>query len=494
MDVRAMGSVLRFFWIIKVTIEIGAWLSLVERSVRDAEAAGSNPVAPTFSPQFHSSLSPQVLMIMVIEEMNDNKSLKDFYLLWSTQSLSQLGSAITAFALTLWLYEKTGSALSTAALRVCTYVPYIAMSIFAGAISDKFDKKKTMLICDLLAALTTIAVFFLYKTEMLDVWHLYLINAVSGLMNTVQQPASEVAYAVVTPKDQYQKTSGLQSLSRSLVTIGNPVIAAMIYGLAGLDAAIAVDLLTFAIAFITLLFFVRIPEIPSEGSGAESVLQLAKEGILYLRENQLILYVILFMAGVNFVASAFDAVLPAFIIPNPAGGNYILGIVTSFSGIAMVAGSLFATVMPAPKDRVRVIYLTMLFSLGTENYLLAFSRSPILWCIGQFLGWVFVPVMSTNQNVIMRNTIPPRLLGRVYACRNTLQFFTIPIGLLFGGFMVDEVCEPLMAGSSVDVLHFLFGTGKGSGAALMFFILGLTGTAMCLIFGRKLKGFRYSDD
>ena len=104
--------------------------------------------------------------------------------------MSQLGSAITAFALTLWLYEKTGSALSTAALQICTYVPYIVMSIFAGAISDKFDKKRTMLVCDLLAALSTIAVFVLYKTDMLDIWHLYLINAVSGLMNTVQQPAS----------------------------------------------------------------------------------------------------------------------------------------------------------------------------------------------------------------------------------------------------------------------------------------------------------------
>ncbi|MCR5251807.1 MAG: MFS transporter [Lachnospiraceae bacterium] len=425
--------------------------------------------------------------------MKKKRELRDFYVLWSTQSLSQLGSAITAFALTLWLYEKTGSALSTAALRICTYAPYIIMSIFAGAISDRFDKKKTMLVCDLLAALSTIAVFVLYKTGLLNVWHLYLINAISGLMNTVQQPASEVAYAMVTPREHYQRTSGLQSLSRSLVSIGNPVIASAIYGLAGLDAAIAIDLFTFAIAFVTLALFVRIPEVPSEGNEAEGILKLAKEGLLYLKENPLILHVILFMAGVNFVASAFDAVLPAFIIPNPRGGNYVLGIVTSFSGIAMVVGSMLATVMPKPRDRVRVIYLTMLFSLGTENYLLAFSGNPVLWCIGQFLGWVFVPVMSTNQNVIMRNAVPARLLGRVYACRNTLQFFTIPIGLAFGGFMVDELCEPFMRSSSGEKLQFLFGSGKGSGAALMLFILGVVGTVMCLAYGRKLKEYKYSD-
>ncbi len=425
--------------------------------------------------------------------MNNKNRLRVFYLLWSTQSLSQLGSAITAFALTLWLYEKTGSALNTAALRICTYVPYIAMSIFAGAISDKFDKKRTMLVCDLLAALSTVAVFVLYRSDMLDVWYLYLINAISGLMNTVQQPASEVAYTMVTHKDYYQKTSGLQALSRSLVTIGNPVIAAAIYGVAGLDAVIVFDLFTFAIAFGTLTFFVKIPEVTAEENETESVLQLAKEGVLYLKENPMILYVILFMASVNFVASAFDAVLPAYIIPNQRGGNYVLGIVTSFSGIAMVAGSIFATLMRKPKDRVRIIYLTMLFSLGTENFLLAFSKSPVLWCIGQFLGWVFVPVMSTNQNVIMKNTIPARLLGRVYACRNTLQFFTIPIGLTFGGVMVDKVCEPFML-SSGETLCFLFGSGKGSGAALMLFILGLIGTGMCLIFGNRLKRYRYSEE
>ena len=424
--------------------------------------------------------------------MKGKNNLRDFYILWSTQSLSQLGSAVTAFALTLWLYENTGSALSTAALRICTYAPYVIMSIFAGAISDKFDKKRTMLVCDLLAAFSTIAVFILYKTDLLCVWHLYLINAISGLMNTVQQPASEVAYTMIIPKEYYQKTGGLQSLSRSLVTIGNPLIASAIYGLAGLDAAIVFDLATFAIAFLALLIFIRIPKVPMEGEENGSILRLAKEGLKYLKNNPMILTVILFMAGVNFVASAFDAVLPAYILPNPRGGNTVLGIVTSCSGVAMVAGSLLATVMPKPKNRVRVIYLSMLFSLATENFLLAFSRTPLLWCIGQVLGWIFVPVMSTNQNVIMKNTIPANLQGRVYACRNTLQFFTIPIGLMFGGFMVDEVCEPVMAHGS-GFLEVLFGSGKGSGAALMLFILGITGTSMCIFFWHKLKQYKYSD-
>ncbi len=423
-----------------------------------------------------------------------NNKLRDFYILWSTQSLSQLGSSLTQFALTLWLYEKTGSALSTATLSICTYAPYVIMSIFAGAVTDKFDKKKTMLVCDVLAAAGTILVFVLYKADLLSTWHLYAVNALSGLMNTVQVPASEVAYTLIIPKDEYQKTSGFQSLSRSLISIGSPLIASMLYGLAGLDAVIAVDLVSFSTAFIALAFFITLPGISAASEVSESVLKLAKEGLRFLKDNPLVLNVILFMSGVNFVASSFDAVLPALIIPNPRGGNSVLGIVTSCSGIAMIFGSLLVTILPKPKDRVRVIYLTMFFSLGIENFMLALSGNPVVWCIAQIIGWIFVPVMSANQNVIMRNTVPVELQGRVYACRNTLQFFTIPLGLMFGGFMVDAVCEPFMAANiSNGFLTGLFGRGKGSGAALMMFILGVAGVLMCLVSGQRLKRYKYVD-
>ena len=423
---------------------------------------------------------------------NKPNPLRDFYILWSTQRLSQLGSSITSFALTLWLYEKTGSALGTAALTICTYAPYVIMSIFAGAITDRFDKKKTMLVCDALAALTTVLVFVLYRTNELSGWHLYGINAFSGLMNTVQQPASEVTYTLVIPRKYDQKTSGLQSLSRSLISIGNPLIASALYGFGGLNAVIAIDLITFAIAFLSLLCMIQLPKTQSDTTAEKNVLRLAKEGLQFLRKNPLILYVILFMSGVNLIASAFDAVLPALVIPR--SGNGTLGIVTSCSGVAMVLCSVIVSAMPKPKNRVRVIYVTMLFSLGIENFLLAFSRSPLVWCMGQIVGWMLVPVMSANQNVIMRNTIPVSLQGRVYACRNTLQFFTIPIGLALGGFLVDHVCEPYMAANqSTKWLTTLFGSGKGSGAALMMFILGVSGVVLCLASGQKLKQYSYSE-
>lgn len=421
------------------------------------------------------------------------RELKDFYLLWLTQGLSQLGSGMTAFALTLWLYEKTGSALSTATLAICTYAPYVLMSIFAGTLTDRFDKKKTMLVCDLFAACTTVAVLVLYKTDTLAVWHLYAVNAVSGLMNTVQSPASEVAMTLLVPKEHYQKAGALKYLSRSLVSVLNPLIATAIYGLAGLGAVIAADLGTFAIAFTVLLLFIRLPE--SAAPQKEGFRVAVREGLGFLKRTPLVLTMMLFMSGVNLVSSAFDAVLPPMILPVPQGGSGVLGIVTSCAGIAMVAGSLIASKLPKPKDRVRVVYLTMLFSLGTENFVLAFSRSPILWCIGQVLGWILVPVMSANFEVILRNTVPVELQGRVFACRNSFQFFTIPFGLFLGGLLVDDVCEPFMAARAASPFWTaLFGSGKGSGAALMMFILGIAGIAICLIGGLRMKKYHYSDN
>lgn len=413
-------------------------------------------------------------------------ALRDFYILWSTQSVSQLGSSITAFALTLWLYERTGSSLGTAALTICFYGPYVLMSIFAGALTDRFDKKKLMLGCDLAAALCTVLVYVLFRIKCLAPWQLYVMNGIYGLMNTMQQPASEVAMTLIVPEKDYQKTSGLRSLSRALIDILHPLIATALYSLAGLTVVIAVDLSSFAVAFAALLFLIRLPQKQEEKE--EALLALAREGLRFLRENPLIMTLILFMAGVNLTASAFDAVLPGYVLPSPRGGTAVLGIVTSCAGAAMVAGSLLAAALPKPKDRVRVIYLTMLFSLGSENFLLAFSREPVLWCIGQIVGWLPVPIMEANLDVILRTNIPVELQGRVYACRNTLQFFTIPIGLFLGGFMVDRVCEPFMAAyGDTAVLRTCFGSGKGSGAALMLFFLGVAGSALCISAGRRLR-------
>lgn len=423
-----------------------------------------------------------------------DRNLKPYLLLWGTQSLSTLGSGMTSYALVLWLYLQSGSALKTALLSICSYAPYIIMSIFAGALSDRWDKKRTMLVCDLTAALSTVAVFVLIRTDSLVPWHLYLINAVNGLMNTVQQPAGEVAATLLIPKEYYQKTSGLRSLSQSLNSILTPILATALFAFAGIEGVIAVDLATFAVAFFTLLFLIPIPGRKAERTQKESLVESAAAGLRWLLGNRLILLLILFLAGINLVASAYEAALPAMILSKPAGGETVLGMVNTCAGIATLCGSLLATLFPSPKNRVRVICLTLFFSMSTENFMLAFGTRPFIWCTAAVLGWIFIPLMNANMDVIFRSTIPLELQGRVYSCRNTMQFFTIPLGYLLGGILVDYVCEPFMRRQAKDDLFVtLFGLGKGSGAALLFFLLGIAGVIVCIVFSMLLKKYRWND-
>lgn len=420
------------------------------------------------------------------------KLLRPYLLLWSTQSLSALGSSMTGYALVLWLYRESGSALETALLSVCSYAPYVLMSIFAGALSDLWDKKRTMLICDLLAAVSTVGVLVLLKTGQLAPWHMYLLNAVSGLMNTVQQPASEVAATLLVPKEHYQRTSGLRSLSGSLNTLLHPVLASALFAFSGMDLVIAVDLATFSLAFLTLLFFIRIPKAPESERPRESLLASAGEGLRWLRGDPLIMYLIFFLACINLVASAYNAALPALLLSRENGGETVFGLVNATVGAASLIGSAAASLLPASKDRVRAICLCLFLAMSTENFLLAFGRTPALWCLGAVLGWLPIPLMNAHMDVIFRTRIPAGMQGRVFSCRNTLQFFTIPVGYLLGGVLVDQVFEPLMSAQAGGLLVSLFGSGKGSGAALLFFVLGLSGVAVCLVFYRLLRRFRGS--
>lgn len=407
-----------------------------------------------------------------------------FLVLWSTQSLSALGSSMTNFALVVWSYQQTGSALTTSLLSICSYAPYVLLSMFAGALSDKWDKKVTMFVSDSFAALSTIAVLGLLKTGHLEIWHLYFLNAMNGLMNTIQQPASDVAVSLLTPRKHYQKVSGMRSFSNSLVTLLTPILATALLSFTSLETVIFVDLSTFVVAFVSLLFFIRIPAVrKDETATQEKLLISVKRGLDYLKENRGILDLILFLAAINLTASIYNAALPAMLLSRAGGGEMVLGTVNTFTGIATVLGSIIVSVVPAPKSRVRVICNTLLFSMSTENFILAIGRSAPVWCLGAVLGWICIPVMSANLDVILRSHIPVEMQGRVYSARNTLQFFTIPVGYLLGGILVDRVFEPFMAVyAEGSLLGTLFGTGKGSGAALLFLFIGVLGVMTCLLF------------
>lgn len=412
----------------------------------------------------------------------DLYEMRSYLLLWFTQMISGLGSAMTGYALVIWSYTQTGFALQTSLLMVCSYAPYVICSIFAGALSDRWDKKKTMLACDSLAAFSTLMVLFLLKTGNLQIWHLYIVNAVSGLMNTVQQPASEVATTALLPRRFYQKVGGLRYLSSSLNSILTPILATAVLGLWGMDAVIALDLGSFLIAFTVLLFFIPIPKIEAEKKEG-NILQSAVEGVRWLRQNPGIFHLMLFLAAINLVASMYNAAFPAMMLSKAS--ETAMGIVNTVIGIVTLIGSLLASFLKTPKSRVKAIWYSLMLSMCTENFFLAFGNNVWLWSFGAALGWIAIPWMNANLDAINRLNIPVEIQGRVFAARNSFQFFTIPLGYFLGGLLVDQIFEPVMAAQGQSsILVTLFGSGKGSGAAFLFAVLWLAGMTVCLIFRR----------
>lgn len=165
-----------------------------------------------------------------------NHNFKKYILFWLSGSVSQLGSAMTSYALILWSYTRTGSAMSVSLMSFFNYLPYIAVSVFAGSFVDRRSKKKIMLASDSLAAACSLAVLFFSLDGSLQMQHIYLVNAMIGLMNAFQSPAQSIAVGMLVPKEKLGQASGMDSFSSNLVTVIAPVPLPLFSPLAGWNA------------------------------------------------------------------------------------------------------------------------------------------------------------------------------------------------------------------------------------------------------------------
>lgn len=413
--------------------------------------------------------------------------LRDFFILWSSQSVSSLGTAMTNFALIVWVYDQKGTASSITLLSICSLVPSILFSFIAGTLADRWDKKRIMLFADLMAAVGTVTVLMLYLTGSLQIWHLYFINFLLSFMNAFQNPASYVATTLLVPKEHYVRVSGLYAFSGSVVTILAPALGSALLAFGGLKTVLYIDLATFAAAFVILLVFIKIPKIaPAAGEAKESFIKSCTAGINYLREHSALLRIILFFAFINFIAKMGGyGMLPALILGRTGGNQISLGIVEAAVGAGLLAGSVLVTLMKPAKSRVTVVFFACGISFLLGDVGQSLSGTVPLWMAAAFLSNLPMPFLNANLTAIMRTTVPLEMQGRVFSARDTIQYSTIPVGLFLGGVLADHVFEPFMETVSPlqNILSVPFGTGKGSGIAVMFFIVGVTGcitSFMCL--------------
>lgn len=417
-----------------------------------------------------------------MKKMNIIRELKPFLLLWSSQAVSDLGTAMTDYALIIWAYGQTGKASSVTLMTLCAFMPTILFRFIAGTFADRWNKKRIMLVCDTLAALGTATVLVLYALSSLAVWHLYLINLLLSFMNAFQAPAAFVATSLLTPKEHYSRVGALQGLSGSVIAILAPALGSALLAFGGLKLVLACDLASFAVAFVILLRFIRIPEAASAPEDREPFRQSLSGGIRFLKAHRLLLRLALFLAAVNFFAKlGNDGMLSPFVLARTGNDQRILGLAQSAVAAGLLAGSLLMTALKPAKKKTRLIFVScaVVFS---GNIVQGLTTRPWLWCAAGFYAYLAAVVMNVNLTTVMREQVPIELQGRVFSAKDTLQNGTIPLGLLLGGVLADRVFEPLMAGDAplAQALAPLFGKGPGAGIAVMFFCVGLIGIALSL--------------
>lgn len=410
-------------------------------------------------------------------------NFKKYILLWISQSISQLGSSMTSFALILWTYEQSNSAMSVSLMTLCNFVPYIVASLFAGAFVDRHSKKAIMLISDSVAALGTVSIMALSLSGGLAVWHIYAVNTLIGFMNAFQQPASAVAVGKLVPKEKLSNVSGMNSFSQNLVSVLSPVIAAALFSVSGIKLVLLIDIFSFLFAFLILLFFIHIPEFETAAEKKPILSEMA-DGFRFLKREKGLLLIMLTMSVVMFFTMiTYENILSPMILSRSGNNNMALGIVNAVIGAGGIVGGIMVSLRKKPADCVKMIYISGALSFLLGDIMLAVGRNIPMWALGGIASSLPIPFITAGQNLIMYRKIPEEMRGRVFAARNAVQYSTVPFGLLLGGFLADCVFEPFMQSDSMlaGALSKLVGSGAGSGMAVMFLCTGISGFIMCCI-------------
>ena len=344
--------------------------------------------------------------------------------------------------------------------------------------------------CDLLAAVCSVFTLCLYTTNSLTVWMICIINLIIGFMNAFQSPASSVAMGRLVPQEEISRVSGMQSFSQNLTTMLVPMIASSLFAFGGLSAVLAVDLCSFAAAFLVLLVFVKIPEGERENKGKEK--SSFKEGLVFLKAKPLLMTAILTMSLINFISRiTYENTLSPMLLARSGDDAMVVGVVNAVIGAAGILGGLYVSAFKMKKSPLWLLCIPTVASFLLGDMIMGLGRNVFWWSVAGFSAQFFVPMIIAGENMIMYKEVPDHMRGRIFAVRNTIQYGTIPVGILLGGFLADYVFEPFMAGGSTlaNALSQLVGSGAGSGMAVMFLCTAVLGSTYCLISYLKNKKY-----
>lgn len=399
-----------------------------------------------------------------------------FTTVWVGQVLSALGTRMTNFALSIWVWQATGRTTDLVLLVFFAFAGTVIFSPIAGALIDRWNRRLTLALSDVGAALATATLLVLFLTGSAEVWHLYVVNAVTGVFVAFQGPAYSAAITLMMDKRSYPRANAMMFAVRSAPVIFSPGLAGAVLSVTSIEAILLADVLSCAIA-VAAVFMVQMPEAPRSREAAPlNLWQDSLYGFRYIMRTRPLAWLEGILFAINLFASiGFVLLIPLILAKGASAGE--LGVVQTIGAVGGVAGvALLSALKPTPHKMRRVLISILLFSvLGRILY--GVGDTLFLWAIALLFVHLCIPFIDGYAQSIWQEKVEPAAQGRVFAARQFIEDLTVPIGAVIAGPLVDHVVEPWMRDgrTGAEVFGGLVGTGTGAGIALMFVLIGVLG-------------------
>ncbi|EXG82720.1 non-ribosomal peptide synthetase/MFS transporter [Cryptosporangium arvum] len=418
-------------------------------------------------------------------------SLRRFGTVAAAQLVSIVGSALSEFAIPLWIYTQTGSLVKFATFAVLGLVPGMLVAPFAGAVVDRYDRRRVMLIADAAAGGSQAVLLGLALTGRLGIGAIYVLLVTLSVALTFQRLAFASAVPQLVPKRYLGHANGVVQMSFGAGQFLVPLVAAGLLATIGLPGILLADVLSYGVG-IAVLLFVRFPNTMA-WVRRETFWQEVVGGWRYSLGAAGLRPVLLFFAVLNLFMT------PLFLLLSP--------LVLSFSdldavartsmagGLGAVLGGLLMSVWGGPRhDRVRGMLLVVL-GLALCSAVPGLRPSEWLVAVGAF-GMSFGLTLANGvYTTVVQVKVPQRYHGRVFAVNTVIAFSTIPIGYAVVAPLGSALLEPLMApdGALAGSVGALIGVGEGRGIALLFLLLAAAMVVQVLISLRRPSLARFDD-
>lgn len=367
-----------------------------------------------------------------------------FFTIWLGQAASLLGSSLVQFALVWWLTLQTGSATVLAIASLVGILPTIVLGPFAGAMVDRLNRRRVMIIADAGIAAATALLAVIYILGWMQPWHIYVILLVRAIGSTFHWPAMQASTTLLVPKEQLARIGGMNQTLSGLMSIVSPPLGALVVSVLPLYGALSIDILTALIAITTLLF-VAIPQPQSEGVAPDghplrTLLQDVAAGFRYVVRWRGLLILLIMAAMLNMLLNPIGVLLPLLVTRVFKGGALQLGSLESVFGVGIVLGGIALSAWGGFKHRMLTVTLG-LFGQGIGIIAIGLAPAAAFWLVlaGIFVVGVMLAFTNGPLLAVMQVAVAPEMQGRVFTTMASLSSLLAPLGLALAGPLSDAL-------------------------------------------------------